>query len=260
MNIEEYLNSGIIELYVAGMLSDEESLEVDRMAEKYPVVKQEIQSIRASLNQYAKQTGRAPRPELLASIQRSFTADRRDTNSESGIADAIPEPIPVRRPWLRYAAAVALLLSVGLNVYLYQTLNSSNDELRTLISQNQQMAEGMNNVQNQLSFIQSASYYKIPLQGLQIAPEAYANVYLDKDTRDVYIQIGDLPVPPSGHQYQLWAEKDGHMHNIGVFHHNKQIQHLAVFGDTFESLNVTLEVEGGSENATVEKAYLSGRI
>ena len=45
MNSREYIESGILELYVFGKLSDEEIAEVNQMANQYPEVKEEITAI-----------------------------------------------------------------------------------------------------------------------------------------------------------------------------------------------------------------------
>lgn len=252
MDIREYIESGILEQYVAGLLSDEENKEVDRMAEKHPEIYQEIIAIRASMNNYSRSTGRTPSSEILRKAQeeilnKKVAALRKpEETSESTSNKRFGIDI------FKIAATVLLLVSVGLNGFFFSEITSY--RAQAIDAENR-----LNDLSNQVSFINSAANVKIPLNGLDVSPESYANVFINKNTRDVYIQVGKLPEPPKGHQYQLWADRDGHMHNIGVFHHNDQIQHIRVFEGDFESLNVTLEVEGGSQEATVENAYLSGK-
>ena len=45
MNSKEYIESGILELYVFGKLTDEEMAEVSQMAIQHPEVKDEITAI-----------------------------------------------------------------------------------------------------------------------------------------------------------------------------------------------------------------------
>jgi hypothetical protein len=45
MNTEEYIASGILELYVSGTLSEEEGQEVERMAQAYSEVQDELLEI-----------------------------------------------------------------------------------------------------------------------------------------------------------------------------------------------------------------------
>jgi hypothetical protein len=49
MDVNKYITSGILELYVAGTLTEEENLEVSQNAEQYPEIKKEILSIEAAI-------------------------------------------------------------------------------------------------------------------------------------------------------------------------------------------------------------------
>ncbi len=252
MDIREYIDSGILEQYVAGLLSNEENEEVDRMAEKYPEIYQEIIALRASINNYSRSTGRTPSSDILKKAQEDIlnkkVAALRKPEEDTEQVINKSRKLDV----FKIAATILLLVSVGLNGFFFSEITSY--RAQAIDADNR-----FNELNEQVSFINSAANVKIPLNGLDVSPESYANVFINKNTRDVYIQVGKLPQPPEGHQYQLWADRDGHMHNIGVFHHNTDIQHIRIFEGDFESLNVTLEVEGGSEEATVENAYLSGK-
>ena len=57
MNIKEYISSGILELYVLGMLSEEESREVTRLVNKHPALQTEVDKIQQSLQAYARNQG-----------------------------------------------------------------------------------------------------------------------------------------------------------------------------------------------------------
>ena len=49
MDIKKYIASGILELYVAGELSEEQNLEVHQYALQYPEIKTEIEAIESSV-------------------------------------------------------------------------------------------------------------------------------------------------------------------------------------------------------------------
>ncbi|MEQ9264720.1 MAG: anti-sigma factor [Balneolaceae bacterium] len=258
MDVKAYIESGILEQYVAGVLSDEENLEVDRVAGLHPEIKQEIDALRASLNNYARQSGRMPSSKILENVRSQIRSGERPDESEEEVNKNAEAPSLVRQKPKRFstfklAASILILISVGTNGYLISELNTARN-------QNEEIESKVEELNDEFSFVTNISNIKIPLNGLAVSPESHADVYINQNTRDVYIKVGNLPEPPSGHQYQLWADRDGHMHSIGVFHHNNEIQHLSVFEGGFESLNVTLEVEGGSEIATVENAYLTGKI
>jgi len=49
MDVEQYISSGILELYVAGVLSEDQNLEVYRYAQEYPEIREEIIAIEKSI-------------------------------------------------------------------------------------------------------------------------------------------------------------------------------------------------------------------
>lgn len=53
-NIEKYINSGILELYVLGLTSDEENIEISKLATIHIEIKNEIEAIEQTLNGYAE--------------------------------------------------------------------------------------------------------------------------------------------------------------------------------------------------------------
>lgn len=69
---KEYIESGILELYVAGIASAEECIEVEKRATADPAIRQEIEYISMALETYAMANAVAPnpiiKPFLLATI------------------------------------------------------------------------------------------------------------------------------------------------------------------------------------------------
>lgn len=70
--IAEFIESGVLELYVMGAASPEETLTVEKMAAAYPELKQEIEQISLALEHYAQAHAVKPRTTvkvlLLATI------------------------------------------------------------------------------------------------------------------------------------------------------------------------------------------------
>lgn len=54
-NPEEYIKSGILEMYVLGLTSDEESIAITKLSSTYPEIKKEIEYIENSMMLYAEQ-------------------------------------------------------------------------------------------------------------------------------------------------------------------------------------------------------------
>ena len=53
MNVTEYIESGILESYVMGAISDQEQREVECLSSIYPEVRNELDELSAALENYA---------------------------------------------------------------------------------------------------------------------------------------------------------------------------------------------------------------
>lgn len=70
--VSEYIESGILELYVLGMISAEEAVEVEKMMALHPEIMHEVSAIELSLEKYAQANAVQPhatvKPMLLATL------------------------------------------------------------------------------------------------------------------------------------------------------------------------------------------------
>lgn len=82
MNTENYINSGIIELYVMGALSSEESNEVTELANKYPEISAEIERISVTLESYAMANAKKPGPDVKPMLMATLDYMQRLENGE----------------------------------------------------------------------------------------------------------------------------------------------------------------------------------
>ena len=80
--IENYINSGILELYVMGMTTDDESLEIRLMSEKNIEIKTEIESISQALNIYAINESLELNPGIKPNIMGYINYSERLQNGE----------------------------------------------------------------------------------------------------------------------------------------------------------------------------------
>lgn len=64
MNIEEYIKTGILEMYVLGKTSDEENNEIAKLSNIYPEINNEIDEITASFIAYSESTVSEVKPTI----------------------------------------------------------------------------------------------------------------------------------------------------------------------------------------------------
>jgi mannose-6-phosphate isomerase-like protein (cupin superfamily) len=87
--VAEFIESGILELYVMGTSSAEENLEVEQMAARYPEVKQELEQISLAMEHYAQANSVKPRATVKALVMATIDYMERMRRGE------LPEAPPV---------------------------------------------------------------------------------------------------------------------------------------------------------------------
>jgi anti-sigma factor RsiW len=71
-NLKAYIESGVLELYVLGDLSPEETLQVEEMASQHLEVRDEIAAIEQAMEQYAMQNAVEPSADVETRLFRKL--------------------------------------------------------------------------------------------------------------------------------------------------------------------------------------------
>jgi len=261
MTEEEIIASGILELYVTGSLSKEESLEVETAMANYPKVRKEVEAIEKSLMQLSEGVGGTVSPSVWERIARA-TLGVRSIGST-----------PRTRNWSSITGwAAALLFFAGL-AFMIKKNSDLRGNLRTVQTQNVILKEKTGTVQSQLAdatelleIVRSQDYKAVALPGnVSVAPEAYATVYYNEAENIAYIDAKGLPKPPKGKVYQVWSLimnpltprsmglLDGFETADSQFFKLENVP-------TPEAFGITLEPEGGSESPTLTQLYTLGTV
>ena len=69
----------------------------------------------------------------------------------------------------------------------------------------------------------------------------------------------NVPNAPTAHCYQLWADVNGKMVSLGILKTGEEWMELKYL-ENAESLNVTIEKEGGSQHPTVTRLIANSAI
>ncbi len=161
-DIKQYIESGILELYVLDDLTVDEKLEVERMAASYPAIKNELSEIAETMELFAEQNAVEPSEKLRASVLSQLIADNANHNiSSHHISEDKTDKkiIPLQSAATKtyfykyaFAASVALLLVSLVALFnTYNHLQESRQQLVSLRLQNQKFANQVNFQENQLS-------------------------------------------------------------------------------------------------------------
>lgn len=262
MDINSYIASGILESYVLGSTSPEETVEVEQMAIKYPEVKAELRSIEDALESYAFNHAEAPPAHLKSQIWNTLVADTNTTetvvketkvidfNSGEDVEPMFEKSSGFFSNYIRIAASVALLGSVLANIYVLTRWNASKENLTAAIHENIQLQKEAKNNEgmmkpSEVNLLMSPAVKTFKLMGQKVSPNSTVMLALDTKTNTVYLVRPNLPAPPAGMQYQLWAIVDDKPLDAGVFDIINNTQQLKKV-PLPKAFAVTLEKKGGS--------------
>lgn len=261
MDVQEYIASGILELYIAGILSDKENLEIANYAKEYPEIQKEIEAIEASILTLSKKAS----PGLKYSFNSIMDRINNDVKIIS-INDKRGVPISTYVGW-----AASVLLAIGV-FWLYQQNQELKSEIQVVEQQNfnleQEIADSdssLEKTQELLNSIRDKNISVVPLGGQDISPTSYAKAYWNKENKKVFIDAKGLPEPPDGFVYQVWSLKLSPLTptSMGLLE-NFDMDENKIFAlnnpNESEAFGITLEPAGGSESPTLEQLYTLGVV
>lgn len=258
MNIKEYIASGILELYVAGSLSEKENEEVYAAIQKYPELLEEVASIEKAI--------------VILSSAAKTDDSYSFADIQNKLQDKAPKVIPISKPktnWSQFSGWAAAFI-IG-SVLIYTVIQNNN--LKTQIAtEKQQLEEQIDKASNSLAeaeklikVFRDKEIISIPLAGQKVSPNSYAKVYWDKKTNAIYLDAKGLPDPPKGKVYQLWSLKlspltPTSLGTIDTFTADANKIFTIENPNESEAFGITLEPEGGSESPTLEQLYTLGAV
>lgn len=280
MDISCIISSGDLELYVMGLLPEEDATKMEQLIMLFPELKAEADRISETLEAMAMQSTLAPRPsakekvfERLSSLQ-----DNSENNAiEAPIRqlphvkteDSLAPVIPIkkrRQNYLLIASVGGLLLSIA-TIFFLVTDNRNKQKDMASLEQRIRRAEQNNTTlqQQQLAYEQMLRLFQdenvdaITLQPVPGKPPASAKVFWNQQSNEVFVINVSLPQAPAGKQYQLWAIVNGQPVNAGLLADgSNQPQKMAAF-EKADAFAITLENRGGSPVPTLDQMFVMGK-
>lgn len=262
MENKEYIESGILELYVYGLLSEAENEEIANRAKNYPEIQAEIVAIEKSI------------VALSSSFSPFNSVGNFDRIKEKLGLNPSPKVIELKperniSQYIGWAAAVLLLVGIG---FMYNQVNVTQSKVANADTEKAKMEKELNTltlenkaIESSLAIVRDTNNTVVALGGQAVAPESYAKVYWNKESQKVYIDASGLPEPPKGMVYQVWSLKLSPLTptSIGLLDNfvanNQRIFAVDPTGDA-EAFGITLEPAGGSLSPTMEQLYTLGKV
>jgi anti-sigma-K factor RskA len=297
MNIQAYIESGILEEYVLGTVSSQEKQEVECMSHIYPEIKEELLRTESALEEYALKHQAAPPASLKESLFAKMNFDAAPEADETKAEDQAPddtgsvsaaEPASSIRPeprvtdqafdqvetrevtplWAKISVAAAVVLAIlaGWSAVQMTEYKGSNQQLALEMDG---MKTEIADVRAELGYSQAlAKLYRSPefktihLAGLEKAPQSSVSAFWNQKTNEVMLDVQNLPTPPPGKQYQLWSIVNGAPVDIGMLDNefSGKVLKMKNTKPGSAAFAITLEKEGGVPSPTMEEMYVMGKV
>ncbi len=240
--IKIFLDTDLLEKYLLGTLTTEETLQVERYIAMYPEVRKTYNELQDNLETFAKMHALKTPNGLKALIQNRIKAE----NS-------------IGRKFLRYAIAASFVafLFAGASYFFWnqnQTLQQENTVVSNKIkSLENDMREQLEDVRNQFIVLNNPKTKRYNVNGNKKAQELKAVAYINPVKKLSYINVRKLPNLPENQCYQMWAEVNGEMLNLGVINEGSDQNKLLALPYAENAIGyITIEPVGGNVTPTVE--------
>ncbi|WP_425237985.1 anti-sigma factor [Ulvibacterium sp.] len=240
--IKIFLDSDLLEKYLLGTVTDQEALQVERYIAMYPEVRETYNELQENLEAFAK-----------------LHAIKTPEGLKERILVRIKAENSTRKRFFRYAiaASFATLLFAGAS-YFFWNQNQSLQEENTIVSNKikdleEDMREQLEDVRNQFIVLNNPQTKKYNVKGNKKAKELKAVAYINPVKKLSYINVEKLPNLPENQCFQMWAEVNGEMVNLGVIKEAVSREKLLALPYSDKAVGyITIEPKGGNQTPTVE--------
>lgn len=268
-NIKDYIESGILELYILGDLPEAERLEVERLRTMHPEINAELQSIEKSVWNYSRIHAATPED----SVREKFLSDIDTIDDQPNVLKLHQNKQSIDFYKYALAACISLLLVSLVVIFNLNTkLRDRDQRIIALETSNQKFANQVN-FQNKkiedsrkyLEVYQNPQQYQLlTLNGTNKTPNASMKIAFNTVNKEVLIDLSSLNLPAldDQHQYQLWAIVEDKPVDLGVFDYSASADGLLSMKPVAnaKAFAVTQEKKGGSLVPTLTEMVVMGSI
>ncbi|TXE07136.1 anti-sigma factor [Seonamhaeicola algicola] len=249
--IATFLNSGLLEKYLIGETTPANTEMVESYIERYPEVQNAYNTLQHNLEIIAKTNAvEAPKHILNNILDELDDTPVIKLNSTSKY-----------KKWYKFsiAASIAAFIFAGTSIYFYdQTQKLKQDtvvvdeeifDLRGDIEKNR---KALDDVMRQLLKLNNPETAKYIINGNERAKDLKTVAYINPKEKTSMIDVVSLPELPEEQCYQIWAEVQDKMVNLGILNETDRKLMSIPYAENALALKITIENKGGNKIASLE--------
>lgn len=274
MDVNAYIESEILEQYVLGSVTPQEQQEVECMSKIYPEIKEKLVSYQSAIESMAlKMAVSAPervKQNILKEIKNISQTSNSDDKMETKVVAMQPERKSDKSNYTMLVAAclVGLILTAAFAAFKTNQNAALKDQIA--LQQAEIDASAKNYIemetlaalnQDQLAFIKQANTTRIKLGPTATNEGSEAQVFWNKESQKVVLDMALLPALPADKEYQLWAIIDGVPQDMGMVDMDSKTKMVEMkTTDKAQAFAITVEPKGGSKVPTLEAMVVVGAV
>ncbi len=253
MDINNYISSGVIEMYVMGICSPEEKAEMESLRPQYPELNKAVLQFETELEnnllQNATNPGAVADDKILQSL-RALQTPVIDINTNQTVIKKIS--------WLKPAAAAAILLFIASSIFNYSLYKKTKEQQLAL----SEIKNITTLPETDYAILKNPAITPVAMYGVAPHNICRCTMFWDKKTGKAYIMIHHLVPSSPERKYQLWAMVNDKPVNVGMVHDEIRGRFIEIQNvpDGATAFKVTLENAAGANIPTEEQTYLYGKI
>lgn len=245
--LHNFLNSNLLNKYLVGDTSIEESKDVEHFISNYPEAAQAYEELQDNLEIVAK-AGAVETPNHILSNLLDTIEDTNDTK-------VIHLAQNRRTPWYSIAASAAAILFAVTSFILYQKniqLNQENnivvEEIFDLRSDIESNNSKLDQLSRELLKLNNPDARKYVINGNERAKNLKTVAYINPVEKTSMIDVITLPQLPEEQQYQIWAELQDRMVNLGILDESdRRLKQIPYMEDAL-ALSIKIGTKGNNAN------------
>lgn len=249
MDKKTILDNGLLEQYLLGELNAQKCEQIEQVLASDTELKAQFDAIEKDFETLGLENAIEPpkgiKYQLIQDIREA--KDTKNNKSNTNL-----------KYYLGIAASIATLLMLA-NFWMYNELSDVKQQLQTVETEKTELNDKLNNLNKQIdneitlfSTIAHPDTEQYVLKGNTLMPDGKVISYVNHSTKSVVINTERLPKLDAEHDYQMWADVEGEMINMGVITKDQNLMAMNYI-DHAESLNITIEPAGGNDHPTVSQ-------
>lgn len=255
MDRKQIIDEGLLELYLLGELSLEEEQKVVALIAKDKDLRTIFNDLELAFEKLGMENAITPpekvREQLKTKLGKPYIASRSEQKNSPAL-----EGKKYSTKFL-VAASIAIVFALS-SIWLYSKWRQSLETLNFLQSQTVILEERLSQLENNYQLtstkynaINNPQIIPLVLNGNDRSPGSKVVFFVNHQNKTVLVNAQGLSPLDAENSYQLWADVEGEMINMGLLSTEEDLI-PAIYISKAESFNITIEPAGGNNHPTVK--------